>query len=143
MLSEESTLIFRRKVAASEEEIPTGSMGDIAFLLIIFFMLTTVFSKDRGIKMELPETVTQEELSVKAVVISIKDSGDIFIDGNQYELSDIKDYVLGEKERAPEKFVMLKSDKNAKYGKIMDIMDELMQAGIKDIAMPTNLEKKE
>jgi biopolymer transport protein ExbD len=126
-----------------EDEIPTGSMGDIAFLLIIFFMLTTVFSKDRGIKMELPESVTQEELTVKSVVISIQQNGQIFVDGLEKSLVEVSGYVLDERERNPSKFVTIKSDKNARYGLIMDVMDELMQVGIKDIALPTESEEKE
>ncbi len=133
---------FRRRGVVAEDDIPTSSMGDLAFLLIIFFMLTTVFAKDRGIKMELPESVTQEELTVKAILISVQQDGKVFIDGTERSVSEIKDYVLEEKARNPEKFVMIKSDKNAKYGIIMDVMDELMQAGIKDIALPTDPEEK-
>jgi biopolymer transport protein ExbD len=135
-------LKFRRKELLAEDEIPTGSMGDIAFLLIIFFMLTTVFSKDRGLKMELPETMTQEELTVKTVLISIQKGGKITVDGAERALSELQDTVLEIKARSPSKFVTIKSDKNAKYGIIMDVMDELMEAGIKDIALPTEQEKK-
>lgn len=133
---------FRRKSVVEGEEIPTGSMGDIAFLLIVFFMLTTVFSKDRGIKMELPETVTQEELTVKSIVISISESAEIHVDGISMSIGDISDYVLKTRAENPQKFVTIKSDKNAKYGLIMDVMDELMQVGIKDIALPTEPEEK-
>jgi len=133
-------LKFRRKSVVEGEEIPTGSMGDIAFLLIIFFMLTTVFAKDQGIKMELPETVTQEELSVKSIVISIKQDGEVFVDGIVKPVSDISDYCLQVIAENPMKFVTIKSDKDAKYGIIMDVMDELLQAGIKDIAFPTEAE---
>jgi biopolymer transport protein ExbD len=117
-------------------------MGDIAFLLIIFFMLTTVFANDRGIKMELPETVTQEELTIKSIVVSIKQNGTIFIDGTEKALAEIARYVLEERRRNPAKFITIKSDKNARYGLIMDVLDELMLAGIKDIALPTELEKE-
>ncbi|MFC1856342.1 ExbD/TolR family protein, partial [Thermodesulfobacteriota bacterium] len=95
-----------------------------------------------GVKMELPETVTQEELTVKSIVISIQKDGKILVDGAERAISDLQSYVLGEKERNPEKFVTIKSDKNARYGIIMDIMDELMQAGIKDIALPTESEEE-
>ncbi len=125
-----------------EDEIPTGSMGDIAFLLIIFFILTTVFAKDKGIKMELPSTETQETLTLKAITISVEKDGTVSVDGEKTAVSEISTYILGIKSRNPEKFVMIKSDKNARYGVIMDVMDELMAAGIKDIALPTEEEEK-
>src|ERR687897_969659 len=52
--------------------IPTASMADIAFLLIIFFMVTTAYSLDRT-QMELPETKQQEQAAKGAAIISITD----------------------------------------------------------------------
>ena len=42
--------------------IPTASMGDVAFLILIFFLTSTVFTKDKGLKMLLPEKTEQEEI---------------------------------------------------------------------------------
>ncbi|MGB9590400.1 MAG: ExbD/TolR family protein, partial [Candidatus Hydrothermia bacterium] len=50
---------FRKREREEEAEIPTASMADIAFLLIIFFMVTTVFAREKGLKLLLPERQAQ------------------------------------------------------------------------------------
>ncbi len=71
----------RRKVA-----VPIASMGDIAFLLIIFFMVCSEISKDRPKPMTLPwsEFVEKEEVNVVARV-QIDEDGQIWLDGYQYD----------------------------------------------------------
>lgn len=51
-------ILSKRKVP-QEAEIPTASMADIAFLLIIFFMTSTVFMREKGLKIALPEKTDQ------------------------------------------------------------------------------------
>ncbi|MEJ2153086.1 MAG: biopolymer transporter ExbD, partial [Gemmatimonadota bacterium] len=62
--------ILKRKSRVSDE-IPTASMADIAFLLLIFFLVTTVFAEDRGLSLVLPEKAT--EISKKERMTSIKE----------------------------------------------------------------------
>jgi len=50
-----------REKKDQESEIPTASMGDVAFLILIFFLTSTVFTKDKGLKMLLPEKTSTEE----------------------------------------------------------------------------------
>ena len=72
--------------------VPIASMGDIAFLLIIFFLLLSEFNKDKNVPMELPQSskVEQVKFSIAARVDIDKD-GNIFLDGisvnNDKELS--------------------------------------------------------
>lgn len=60
--------ILKRQSRVSEE-IPTASMADIAFLLLIFFLVTTVFAEDRGLSLVLPERQTEEiEINPKNII---------------------------------------------------------------------------
>jgi len=56
--------VLNQKKSKVSDEIPTASMADIAFLLLIFFLVTTVFPKDKGLEMVLPQE--GEEVSVSA-----------------------------------------------------------------------------
>jgi biopolymer transport protein ExbD len=75
-------MILREKKVA-RAGIPTASMGDVAFLILIFFLTSTVFTKDKGLKMLLPErTEEQEQVKVKPeniVTVAINPAGEVKI----------------------------------------------------------------
>ncbi len=110
--------------------IPTASMADIAFLLLIFFMVTTVFKKDRGLRIELPTAATTERL-VKQRGLSavwVNRYGKITVDDNFVRPKQIVPIMRRKLSEEPGLIVLIKADKNAKYGVIEDIMDALKEA---------------
>jgi len=119
-----------------------ASMADIAFLLIIFFMVTTVFSVDRGLLIELPETAVQESVDLREIVLSISADGVVQADGRRLALAEIGPYVRAGRASNPRRPVVLRSDRHVEYGRIADVMDELLQAGVRDVALPTVAEGK-
>jgi len=120
-----------------------ASMADIAFLLIIFFMLTTVFSVDRGLLIELPETKVGEPVEVREMVITIPVEGPVHLDGEPVELEELGPRVEEARRRNPRRPVVVRSDRRVPYGRVADVMDELIQAGITDVALPTVPEKED
>ncbi len=110
--------------------IPTASMADIAFLLLIFFMVTTVFKKDKGLRIELPTAATTERL-VKQRGLSavwINKYGRITVDDNFVRPKQIVPIMRRKLSEEPGLIVLIKADKNAKYGVIEDVMDALKEA---------------
>jgi biopolymer transport protein ExbD len=117
-------------------EIPTASMADIAFLLIIFFLTTTVFSEDKGLQLVLPEA------SAEQVKISRRNILHIFLypDGNvtirrgrdpheqQIAVSDLQGIMRTEIEANPNVIAAVKVDEMARYEDMIKILDELQLA---------------
>jgi biopolymer transport protein ExbD len=136
---------FKKREAS--EEIPTSSMADIAFLLIIYFMITTTFAATRGLDWALPqddENTPQVEKE-EAVLIEIHRGGELIVDGNPMKKEDIMDYLLPKLERNPKKPVIIRPDEDAQYGYMVGVFDELRQGedreGIKiNISIPTRRE---
>ena len=62
--------IMKRKLKVSDE-IPTASMADIAFLLLVFFLTTTVFNEERGLPIVLPEQSEEQDVSPKNLIFFI------------------------------------------------------------------------
>jgi biopolymer transport protein ExbD len=118
-------------------------MADIVFLLIIFFMLTTVFSDRKGFEIELPQTEYSESISPKNIIIRISSEGDVYLEGQKSELRKVGPYVLSERATSPNKGVILESDENVKYKHVMDVLDELLLVGVTDISLPTREEEGE
>ncbi len=132
---------FKRSFEDDAEVIPTASMADITFLLIIFFMVGTVFNVEKGIEMTLPQSTVQQDISEENVIISIDTTEKYFIDGEPVEVGDIGRLTIDKLTGHPEMFVLIKSDKGVKYKAVIDVLDELLQVGITNIALPTEEEK--
>jgi biopolymer transport protein ExbD len=136
-----------------ESEIFTGSMADISFLLIIFFMITSAFSATRGLDFALPEDSTtppeiKQEDSIDVFVQPgpVDGPANLQVDGNQMPLEGLLPYIAEKLRQNPEKPVILRTDPGASYGNMITVFDELRQAedkvGIKieTISIPTQRE---
>ena len=138
---------WKLKKKKESPEIPTSSMADIAFLLIVFFMVTSVFSVTRGLEFQLPRQDTQtpqDATAEEAVHIKIEPSGarcSFTVDGELMALTDINVYLQPKLARNPNKFVIIDPVPTAPYKCMVDAFDELKQGDVKNISIPTSVEK--
>lgn len=131
-----------------ESEIFTGSMADISFLLIIYFMLTSVFSATRGLDFALPEESTNppEIKQEDSIDVNVKAGGIIVVDNSEMPLDQLLKYVADKLEQNKEKPVILRTDPDATYENMITVFDELRQAEdkigieIQTISIPTQRE---
>jgi biopolymer transport protein ExbD len=123
-------------------EIPTSSMADIAFLLIIFFLVASFYSVTRGIQFSLPKhdeaALTAEPEA--AVLIEIESTGALLVDSKPTRLADIRGYLAPRLQQNPSKSVILQTSLEAPYQAMTDVFDELRQAGVQNLVIPTNSE---
>lgn len=112
-----------------DDEIPTSSMADIAFLLIVYFMVTTTFAATRGLDFSLPKDDDQPPIVEKedSVLIEILPNGQLLIDQKPMELHEILDYLGPKLERNPKKPVILKPEPESPYGHMVEVFDVLRQ----------------
>jgi biopolymer transport protein ExbD len=129
------------KLKASIEHkpnIPTASMADIAFLLIIFFMLTITFEVDKT-QVLLPKTTLRYEIPKKAAYVSIDSNGRIRAsDGDEASvLVPTADEVLSMAASAisinPAKTFVVKSDGEVPWEKVDEVLDALKRAKVRDL----------
>lgn len=138
---------MKLKKRETQTEIPTASMADIAFLLIVFFMVTSVFAVTRGLEFQLPKDTNEpptQESQEEAIHIHILPAGQdcIFeVDQAQMDLADIQIYIEPKLARNPNKYVIIDPDPDAPYRCMVDAFDELKQAQVKNISIPTSAEK--
>jgi len=115
--------------------IPTASMADIAFLLIVFFMVTITFEKDKT-QVSLPKTELRFEIPKEAAYISVTENGQIRVTSGE-EMSvpvssdDVVTFAANLKAAFPNRPVILKADSDVPYRNIDKILDALKQAKIK------------
>lgn len=123
-------------------EIPTSSMADVAFLLIIFFLVASFYSVTRGIQFSLPrhepEAFTIEPEA--AVLIEVGPTGALRVDRRPMPLPGLQPYLRERLSRNPGKPVILNTSPDADYSHMTDVFDELRQAGVRSIVIPTQSE---
>jgi len=118
---------IKKKDIASE--IFTGSMADISFLLIIYFMITSAFSATRGLDFALPEeTDTPEIKQEDSIEVHVLPGGAIEVDKKDIPIDGLLPYVLEKLQQNPEKPVILRTDPDATYGDMISVFDRLRRA---------------
>jgi biopolymer transport protein ExbD len=115
---------------ATNPDIPTASQGDIAFLLIIFFMVSTTFRQGSGLKVALPAAEKTERILKRRNVenVWVDRTGRISVDDNMVTAAAIPG-IIGEKViQNPDLVVMLQADKDVAYGYVTDVLEGLKDA---------------
>lgn len=117
------------KVKQPEAEISSASMADIAFLLIIFFMVTTVFSATKGLDFQLPQDDDQQQTEQQeAIFFKVLEDGSFLMDGQPAVRESILPYIQPKLANWPEKPIILYSRPQAPYKTMITVYDELMRA---------------
>ncbi len=117
---------FSRKTKISSE-IPTASMPDIIFMLLIFFMVTTVLKEHSGLPVNLPKAKRIEKLKSKrhTVQLWVSKEGLISIDDRLLSMDDVSLVMYDKRVADPQIVVSLKGDEEAEMGLISKIHDNL------------------
>ena len=120
---------IQRKTKVSSD-IPTASMPDIIFMLLIFFMVTTVLREYSGLPVELPRAKRIEKLKSKrhTTHIWISKEGRISIQDKGHKIENVRHVMYDIRAADPLLTVSLKADKSAKMGLISNIHNELRKA---------------
>ena len=136
---------MRLKQHKPDEEIPTSSMADIAFLLIVYFMVTTTFAATRGLDFSLPKEDDQPPVVEKedSVLIEIRATGQVIVDQDPMEVDKILEYLGPKLERNPKKPVIIKPDSDARYSGMVEVFDTLRQAKIHEGKLITRADLEE
>ena len=129
----------RQKVS---DEVTTSSMADIAFLLLIFFLVTTVFPKDKGLAIVLPEEAEEVEVSQKNILhLIIQPTGIVTVkrgesqQEQQMRTDDIESLWRQEITSNPNLIAAVKTHPDASYRFMVDVLDGLQTAGAERISL--------
>jgi biopolymer transport protein ExbD len=129
-------MIKKRKIA--EASIPTSSMADIAFLLLLFFLVATVIDVDTGLGLTLPEYQENQEVAPiskdRMAAVLVNENGDVLVDGVQTSLFQIKNNLearIKSKIDVPANkklIVSLKTDRKTRYNDYIQALDQIKLA---------------
>lgn len=128
---------FQRTVPV-ETRIPSVSMADIAFLLFVFFMSTTIFRLEEGLRITLPRAEMGESVPRERMThIWIDATGTMSIDDRIVGMENLVPILQAKVKRNPIIIVGLNCDRNAPYRLMAEAIDALKAAGVLPVSFTT------
>jgi len=129
---------------ASEDE-PMADMNfipliDIALTLVIILMVTTAFIRLPGVNLKLPETKTREGTpeQPKDTTIVVTRDGTLYLNAEKKSVPEVQADLQAVAANDKQSRVLVKGDREAVYGRVMEVMDMIRQAGLTKIVLPTD-----
>jgi biopolymer transport protein ExbD len=130
------------KKSKVSDEVPTSSMADIAFLLLIFFLVTTVFPRDKGLPVVLPEQAEEVQVSQKNILhLIVQPTGIVEVKRGesqqiqQVRADDLESLWRLEVTSNPSLIAAVKTHPDAPYRFMVDVLDALQSAGAERISL--------
>ena len=129
------------KKTTTSNEIPQASLPDIIFLLLIFFMVTTVLKQFQGLPVKLPDAEKIEKIEGRRHVANlwIAEDGLISIDDQLLEANQVSTVMYDRRLADPQVIVSLKIDRGAEMGVVTEVQEGLRKADALNINYATTL----
>lgn len=130
-------MAFNRNRERSEPDIPSASLPDIVFQLLIFFLVTTTIDVDKGLDLVLPPPGDVEiELASKNIAnILINEAGQILIDEEVVQVEEVDNIVRDKLLENDKLVVSVKTSRKTKYNIYIRVLDQLKRAGATRISI--------
>lgn len=135
---------FHRK-SDSSAEIPSSSMADIAFLLLIFFMVSTVFRKEKDVNIDWANAEATEKIDEKRkniVHVWVDSEGTVFINDQLVPYESIAGVIRPLYAENRSLVVAIRGDRDVAYEQINEITEQLKQAGAVRVTFATRIEQR-
>ena len=122
----------------SQPKIMIIPMIDIIFFLLVFFMMSTLYMvEQRTLPVNLPQASAAQSDMAKNVAITVAKDGAIYVDQEQIPTELFKARIQAQLARQNDTAFILRADKQAEYGRVVMILDELKAVGVKKVAVAT------
>ena len=129
---------FKRqsKLEYGLQQIDIVPFIDLAFLLLIFFVITVLFTSDSRINVSLPKAVTSDVIAQEDAVITITSENVVYLNGRISTIIELTQELSRVKNN--KRSVLIKADRRASVGRIIDVWDLCRNLGIDRINIATN-----
>lgn len=131
---------LERKKSPEDAGIDMSPLIDMVFILLIFFMVSTTFTKDMKLDLERPNAASASAASDKSIKVYIDENSDIYVDGESVRVwvlqGKIRDLIRSGKSNS----ILVVTDKNVVSQRLIEVVDQVKLAGAKDVSVATSTE---
>lgn len=129
-------MVIKKRREKAEIEIPSASLPDIVFQLLIFFLVTTTIDVDKGLDLVLPPIGENIEISQKNITnLLINDAGQILIDEEIIPVEEVDNIIRDKLLENDKLIVSVKTARKTKYDIYVKVIDQLKRAGATRISI--------
>lgn len=121
----------------SEGGIDISPLIDVVFLLLIFFIVTTVFVKETGVKVSKPRASSSEDLDRQAILIAVTAEGRVWQGGREIGHDGVRAVVAALLEETPESPVIIRADSATPTQDTVRVIDSAKLAGAESVSLAT------
>ena len=135
-------MAFRRKrdSVLEEDSFNLNPLIDCVFLLLIFFMVTTVMKNPAALKLTLPTVDNPEQLDKRQIVVELDEQGQVAINSKPTSIDFFDTFLVNEKKKFGINTVLIKADENAEHGDVLKLMTLARSVEIATMAMAVDTE---
>ena len=125
-----------------ESELNMAPLIDMIFILLIFFLVTTSFSRESGVELKKPKPApAQPDVQKKTnVTVEIGHDNRIFIEGRIYDVRTVRAYMEQFLIDTPTGTVVIATDKDSSIGRVIQVLDQCKLAGVKNVSVAERIE---
>ncbi|NWK54846.1 biopolymer transporter ExbD [Verrucomicrobiaceae bacterium N1E253] len=121
----------------STSEINISPLIDVVFILLIFFIVTTVFVDEAGVEVNKPRAASSEDLEKNAILIAVTANGRVYQGGRNIGVGGVRSVIAALLEGDEEMPVIIQGDADANHGTIVKVIDAAKIAGAKSVSLAT------
>jgi biopolymer transport protein ExbD len=127
---------FSRNRGASEEaNVDIAPLLDMVFILLIFFIVTSTFTRETGLDISKPKASSATELSKESILVGLSKQGTLHINETQISVAGLGQVLKNMMRETPDRPVIIVADRDAPTGMIVDVLDECNQANIPKVSV--------
>lgn len=117
--------------------IDISPLIDVVFLLLIFFIVTTVFVKETGVEISKPRAATSQDLDRQAILIAITSEGRIWQGGREIGQDGVRPVISALLEETPDTPVIIRADQSTPTQDTVSVIDNAKLAGATSVSLAT------
>lgn len=123
------------RAATKEVEINISPLMDMVFILLIFFIVTSTFTKETGVDINKPQAQSAQTLEQTAIMIAITKEGTIHMHEKQVDIGMLRSTLKRLVAKNPGRSAVILADRGCETGITIDVLDECTMAGIKKVSV--------
>ena len=129
---------LQQRLEQTHNGIDLSPLLDVVFILLIFFIVTSVFVKETGVEVDKPQAVSAQRLENTVIMIAITSKGDVVYDSTSIGVAGVRN-TISQLLKVRERAVVIQADKQVMTELLVEVIDEAKLAGASSVNIATAL----